>query len=375
MIIHFSTVHPRKDTRIYVKEVATLAKAFKGQVKLYVQDGLGDEIDPKTGIETVDTGMRPAGRIKRMIFGSWRMYRALLKAKPSIVHFHDPELIPIGVLLKLSGIKVVYDVHEDVPGQISSKPYIPKLIRTPLAFCVRMAESIATMAFDGVVVATPPIARNFSSKKCLVVHNFPILGELNVSTPIAYQDRPKHFAYVGGITKIRCAYEMVGAFDDMKDDDIRLQLAGRFQPKELEQDIQSLAGWRNTDFLGWASREQVADMLDAVRAGFIILHPVQNYIESFPNKMFEYMATGLPVIASDFPYWREMLKDVDCALFVDAFDKQAVINAMQWILDNPKRAEEMGLAGQVAIEKNFNWENEAKNLVAFYTDKLGAKVN
>ena len=98
-IIHFTTVHLRSDTRIRVKQVATLARHWPGQVALYVQDGLGDERDDLNGFAIHDTGPRPKGRLRRMTLGAFRMYRAIRRARPRIAHFHDPELLPWALLL------------------------------------------------------------------------------------------------------------------------------------------------------------------------------------------------------------------------------------------------------------------------------------
>ena len=55
-IVHFTTVHPRGDTRIRVKETASLAEGMGAGVALYVQDGKGPERDEVSGVEVVDTG-------------------------------------------------------------------------------------------------------------------------------------------------------------------------------------------------------------------------------------------------------------------------------------------------------------------------------
>ena len=114
LIAHVTTVHWRGDTRIRVKEVASLARSFDAPVALVVQDGKGPE-GPEHGPRIFDSGPRPQGRILRMTVGSWRMWKTLRGLRPTIVHFHDPELIFLGLVMKGSGAWVIYDVHEDVP--------------------------------------------------------------------------------------------------------------------------------------------------------------------------------------------------------------------------------------------------------------------
>ncbi|MFO7971221.1 MAG: glycosyltransferase, partial [Desulfobacterales bacterium] len=161
MIAQLTTVHQRTDIRIRLKQTAWLSKKGAYQVVLFVQDGQGHERDEASGVQIVDTGTRPANRLARMTFGAWRMWRAVHQAGPEVAHFHDPELISVGLVLKLSDVKVIYDVHEDVPRQILAKFYLPLLLRKPVAWVMEAVEWIAGRCFDAVVPATPKIADRF----------------------------------------------------------------------------------------------------------------------------------------------------------------------------------------------------------------------
>jgi hypothetical protein len=365
-IVHFTTVHPRTDTRIRIKEVTALVEHLNTDVGLFVQDGLGNEHPNNGRVHIIDTGRRPRLRIFRMTLGVYRMLRAVRKARPVIAHFHDPELIPAGILLKLSGAKVVYDVHEHVPRQILSKHWIPVWLRWPSGWLAGAFEWLAGKHFDGIVSATPTIARRFPAKKTISVQNFPILGELITSDPVPYQNRSPHFAYVGGITGIRGSREMVEAIGILANENARLQLAGVFSPDSHGDDLAALDGWRRVEFKGWANRSEVTVMLSEVRAGLVVLHPTMNYLDAYPVKMFEYMAAGLPVIASDFPLWREIVDGAGCGLLVNPNNSRSIADAMQWILEHPEEAEAMGRRGREAVEGRYNWTPEADKLVSLY---------
>lgn len=369
-VIQFTTVHPRGDTRIGVKEVPYLADSLEQPVALYVQDGEGSTEEPDD-TTVVDTGPRPQGRLGRMTRGAWRMYRAVRHARPAVAHFHDPELIPVGLALKLSGIKVVYDVHEDLPRQILGKYWLALWLRRPVSWAAEVMELVAGRAFDGIVAATPTIARRFPAKKTITVQNFPILSELVAPDPTPYAQRPLHFAYVGGLGKIRGSREMVEAIDQVSDTSARLQLAGKFANAADEQEAHSLEGWERVDFHGWADRLALARLLGNVRAGLVLFHPSRAHLDAQPNKMFEYMAAGLPLIASDFPLWREIVDGAGCGLLVDPLNPNAIAEAMQWILDHPEDAKAMGLRGRKAVEKTYNWEPEAEKLIGLYHRLLG----
>lgn len=365
-IVHITTVHARGDTRIRVKETASLAGAFDVSVSLYVQDGGGDERSPDDGVEIVDTGTRSEGRLARMTVGALRMYCAVRRARPTVVHFHDPELIPVGLALKLHGIKVIYDVHEDLPRQILGKHWLRPWLRRAVSWVAEGIERVGGWVFDGVVAATPTIARRFPAKKTVTVQNFPILSELVVPNSVSYEDRFSHFVYVGGIAGVRGSREMVEAIDRVEAETARLQLAGAFSTDADERLVRSLPGWARVEFHGWLNRLRVAQLLGKGRAGLVVLHPTSNYPDAYPVKMFEYMAAGLPVIASDFPLWRDIVHGADCGLVVDPLNPDAIARAMDRLLKDPEEAKAMGQRGRYAVETTYNWEMEADKLIDLY---------
>ena len=305
-----------------------------------------------------------------MVFGSLRMYRALRKANADIVHFHDPELIPIGILLRMQGVKVVYDVHENLPDQVMAKKYIRRVLRGPLSFIVGAIERGAGHLLSGIVAAGPAIAKRFPQNKTIQVRNYPLLEEFYGHREVLPEARWFYVTYVGGITETRGIGEMLTALEHVKTNNVRLKLAGAFQPETLKSKLSVKPGWEKTDFEGWLGRKEIAQLLNSCQAGLVLLLPTPAYLESLPIKLFEYMAAGLPVIASDFPYWRDLLRNCNCALFVNPTDPKAIAAAIDWIANNPKASKEMGVQGKTATEEEFNWEAESQVLVEFYKRRL-----
>lgn len=369
MIVHFTTVHPRDDSRIRSKEIATLARTF-GDVRLYVQDGLGDEMDADLGYRIVDTGPRQR-RIPRMVSGAWRMIRAVARARPDVAHFHDPELLPWAILLRLRGIKVVYDVHEDMPQQVKHNPGLPWVAQRLLPPFVAFAEWAGARLINGLVAPTTTITDRFPTKKTALVRNFPMMEELHTPDPSPMCERPLAFAYVGYISEIRNIYGMMEAVARLPHPEARLRLVGSFAVEEVERRARAMPEWSSVAFDGWASRRQVARVMAEVRAGLVVLKPVAHEMLTLPIKLFEYMAAGLPVIASDFPVWRDIVEGAGCGMLVDPLDVGAIADAMQWIIDHPDEAQAMGARGRRAVEERFNWAREATTLTDFYQQKLG----
>ncbi len=363
-VVHLTSVHSAYDVRIYHKECLSLLRAGY-PVALIALSKNRSEMDTKE----LRAILLPqaSNRLNRVLRGSWQLYREALRIDASLYHFHDPELIPVGIMLKLSGKKVIYDVHEDLPKQVLSKDWIPRWMRGFVALSASIVEKIAGKILDGIVAATPSIAERFPKDKTVVVQNFPLLSEFAQIQWIPYPNRPPNIVYVGGITAIRGVYEMVRAMEFLPESlGARLLLVGSFTPPELEEQVCQMPGWACTEYLGWQSRKQVAELFAQARIGLVLFHPEPNHTEAQPNKLFEYMSAGIPVVASDFPLWREIVEGVGCGLLVNPLDPQAIAEAITWLLEHPKEAEEMGQRGRQAVLEKYNWEREAEKLLELY---------
>ena len=141
--------------------------------------------------------------------------------------------------------------------------------------------------------------------------------------------------YVGGIGKIRGIVEITQAMELVKSE-ARLQLAGQFGERDSEKSLRVLPGWQRIDALGFVNRSGVRDVLARSMAGLVTFLPLPNHIDAQPNKMFEYMSAGIPVIASDFPLWREIIANNDCGLLVDPLNPSQIAEAIDYLLYHPK---------------------------------------
>lgn len=363
-ISHLTSAHPRYDTRIFLKECRSLVLGGHA-VSLVVADGKGDEF--RDGVSIVDVGA-PSGRLDRMRNVTKWVFREALAQNADVYHLHDPELIPIGIKLKKLGKKVVFDAHEDVPKQLLSKPYLNKPARMVLSRVFGVYESWACKQFDAIVAATPYIRDKFLSvnENSLDVNNFPMLGEL-VADEVDWARKENKVCYVGGISEVRGVHEAVEALQYVNSG-ARLQLGGRFTEQDFENRVKASCGWSKVDELGWLGREGVVNTLQSSLAGLVTLKPIVNYLDALPVKMFEYMAAGIPVIASHFPLWREIVEENDCGLCVDPLDSRAIAKAIDFMAENPGRAEQMGRNGRRAVNARYNWGFEEAKLLRLYDD-------
>lgn len=317
------------------------------------------------GVVIKDVGP-PKGRLDRIFKVTRRVFHQCMLLDSDIYHFHDPELIPVGLRLKRKGKKVIFDSHEDVPKQLLGKPYLNNFFRAVVSALYSSYESFASRKFDAIVAATPFIRDKFKKLNSNVVDvcNFPILGEL---LPRLETDSVrKSVCYVGGISVDRGARESVLAIGLVKAF-VRLELAGRFSEKNLNAELSSYPGWSRVDELGFIDREGIKNVMSRSIAGLVTLHPAVNYVDALPIKMFEYMSAGIPVVSSDFPLWREIVEGNDCGLCVDPLNPQAIADSIDFLVKNPGRARQMGLNGQRAVNDIYNWSVEESKLFRLYS--------
>lgn len=363
-VAHLTSAHNRFDTRIFLKQCCSLARNGYS-VSLIVSDGQGDELSNNIAIYDVGSAKN---RFLRIIFAPIRILKKAKRLDADIYHLHDPELIPIGLILKTMGKVVFFDSHEDVPRQILSKAYLNSLSKWFLSRFFRIFERFTCKRFDSVIAATPAIQHKFQvlGIRSVEIKNYPLLGELSSvdsKSPLNLQSR--QVVYVGGLEKLRGLQELVKAMPKTKYE-TRLAIAGAFSDNGFAEELQCERGWQRTDFKGWLDRAGIKNLMEESFAGLVTLHPTASYTDSLPVKMFEYMAAGLPVIASNFPYWRTFIETDRCGICVDPLDPNSIAEAIDFLLDHPAEAKLMGLNGKVAILNKYNWSIEEKELLNLY---------
>src|SRR6202140_627554 len=367
-IVHLPSVHTAFDVRVFHKECKSLARSGKHVVLVVPHPR--DEVVDSVEVKGIQIG---GGRLVRMTRTVWSLYREALRQNGDVYHFHDPELIPLGLLLAAHGKAVVYDIHEDAPADILHKDYIPRCLRRPLTWSVRKLENAACRRFSGLIAATPTIAKPFSSinPNTVVVHNFPVLDEIAPTVDLPWNERPPAVAYIGSISERRGIREILQALALLPSDNpAQMMLAGPFSPAELRTELMRLQGWARVKYLRVLDRPSVANLLSRMRLGLLALQPEPNFCNAMPIKLFEYMAAGIPVIASDFPLWRQIIGEAGCGLLVDPQDPQAIVRAMEYLLSHDAEAEAMGRRGRQAACELYNWNSEERVLLKFYSELL-----
>lgn len=363
-VVHLTSAHPRDDIRIFRKMCMSLATNY--DVSLVVADGRGND-DICEEVSIFDVGV-VEGRISRMTKTTHNVYLKALELDAELYHLHDPELMPIALKLKKKGVKVIFDCHEDLPKQLKSKPYLNGFLKFILPKIFSLYEKFVFSKLDAVIGATPIITEKLSkiNDNAVNVNNYPILGELEKQLPWKY--KMDEVCYLGGIARIRGASEIVKAMGYLVN--IKLNLAGDIGEQNLAEELKSLDGWNNVNELGFVNRAEAADTLSKSKAGIVTFLPVPNHIDAQPNKMFEYMSAGIPVIGSNYQLWKDIIEGNDCGLCVNPEDPKEIADAINFLISNPDIAEKMGANGLKAVYNIYNWKIEEEKLITLYQELL-----
>jgi glycosyltransferase involved in cell wall biosynthesis len=364
-IVHLTSAHTRTDIRIFQKECRTLAQVSNNDVTLLVCDGLGNTVMDHVNI--IDLG-RPHNRINRYLNKPKQLLNYSKTHKPDIAHIHDPELLQIIPKLRTYGIHVIYDVHEDIQATARQARWIPRIMRPLASQIINFYEKKQSKKATGIIAATPHIRSRFEQwhKNSTVIYNYP---EITITQISEKPSNHHHICYVGGITEIRGIRELITSLGLTKHP-VQLDLVGSFQNKNFYQEISSYPEWKHVTFHGQIPHKKAMNIVSKSIAGIVPFLPVQNHLHALPNKLFEYMAQGIPVICSNIPLWEELIQHQHIGICFDPKNPKELAEAIDNIIDNPKKAKEMGIQAQQAITKTYNWETQAQKLIKFYQNMI-----
>jgi glycosyltransferase involved in cell wall biosynthesis len=372
-VAHLSIIHKPLDVRIFRKECRALAAAGY-EVHLVVGGAPSDEVDGVRLHSIAATDERPLlhAQLRRLL----RVTRVAPALRASVYHLHDPHLIPLGVVLKLRGSRVVYDVHEDYPAKAHTEHAEHPLRRGLKALCWRGLEWLARARFDAFVCASPALAAQFPEPRTAVVGNLPLHREFGAArngSARPYRERANVLLLVGSMTRARSFLEITRALGLLPAElDCRLRAIGYFRDRHAAGAAAKLPAGSRVEIIPFQPYPRVIDEMLGAKIGLVLLHPLPNHLDPLrSNKLFEYMSAGLPVIAPDLPRWRALVRGIDCGLVVDPLDPAAIATAIEHLLRHPEEAEAMGRRGREAVRSELNWDQDRERLLTLYRRVAG----
>ncbi|MBM3696688.1 MAG: glycosyltransferase family 4 protein [Actinobacteria bacterium] len=345
-----TSVHRADDPRIRERTLRSLAGAFEVR---YATRAPG----PSTGGDHEWVEL-PGGRLRRW----WAALRQMCRRDLAVVSVHDPELVPAALLARLlRRVPVVVDVHEDVPAQVRHRAWVWRPLRPAAAWAaaraLRLAERFAT------VTLAEPNYRHLFRRDHPVFPNYPAAGSLPPPAPDA-----GYLVYVGDITEERGAVDMVEAAGAM-DEKRPLRLVGRCRADlaELLRRRAAACGV-SLELLGPLPHFRAMEEAAGASAGFSLLHDLPNYRDSLPTKVIEYLALGVPVVASELAGTREALAGRAAVEVVPPGDPLAAARAVARLLAEDART---GAALQASVvRRSLVWPDAAVRRLYLQTARV-----
>lgn len=367
-IMMCSSVHVWVDTRIYYKEAKTLALSGY-QLDFYA-------IEHSTKKEVVNRitmhYLEKKKRSKR--FQHWKfLYNEMIKSNAKNFHFHDSELLIVAFFLKRKlkkDIFIVYDMHEHLPAAIKTKQWIPKFSRKFISNVIEKVEKYLMKSCDAVIFAEKSYKNHYTNLnlKKIDVLNYPLIEQ---ELPKKKKNECLTLIYVGVLTEQRGLFNMLELAKYLKEHSavkFNLKLIGPIFTKEnkINQFIKENGLDDIVKIYGRIQYNDIWRHYSQADIGLCLLHPTPNNLNSQSTKLFEYMAAGLPIIASDFSSFTQLLTLHQCGKTVNISDYQELGRVVIEIAENPMRAIQMGESGQIAFENYYSWINEGEKLTSLY---------
>lgn len=374
-VCHLISKHKMDDMRVFHKECKSLVdNGF--DVTLI---GFGEKAEKKIidGVKCITQFCPIKNNIELLRKRNKMSYLKALEVDADIYHLHEPELLSIGLKLKRKGKIVVFDSHEFYGWQLHDNIHKIKVIKVPASFMKLIGnlymqyEKYVCKKIDGVIQVCTLNGKNYFENRCrksLFIRNLPGIGDYTRKTEIKFSKNPV-VAMIGGITEERGVTNLMKASFKAG---AKLQLAGNFMPKSYEQKLKEMPEYQCVDYKGFLDKNGMLNVLENSSIGAATLLHVGQYhqIDTFPTKVYDYMAMELPVIISNTPYALKMNEIYHFGICVDPSNIDEIADAITWLKNHPEEAAEMGKNGRKAVVDEFNWEKESKKLVTFYHQLL-----
>jgi len=358
-IAHLTSVHQPFDVRIFHKECRTLADA--GHDVVLIARHERDEVVDGVRIRALP---QPKNRLERMTRTVWQALRAARDEEANIYHFHDPELIPAGLVLEYLGNTVIYDIHEDYAQQLLVRAWLSPRARTLVANVLKFAELFSAGRFDALCVVNKSLLEKFRkvNRNTTLLRNF-VIPEF--ATPNQRNLTPQHLLHAGGLSEQRGLFNMLNALVDLPDSS-KLLLAGPFASTKTGRRARMHPFWNRVEYFGVLSQLKLRKLYQEAAIGLILYNNVGQYGGSTAIKLYEFMLWEIPVVMPNFGDWPAFNRKHDCGICVDVTNADEVSTAIRSLLDNPGQARELGRRGRAAALREFTWETEAQTLVSLY---------
>lgn len=364
----------RTDARV-LKEAASLTAAgYRVQI-VALLDGATEPVEQRTGSTIVRIGRkaprRPRSLGKALLLLEYyaRTHRLVRGQRFDVYHAHDLDTLPLAAMLaRRAKARLVYDSHELYPEISTHRPLARRLWRRLESALIHRADAVVTVCES----IADELAKRYRVATPLTLLNCPPAAALPAASPVSrlreraglVGDTRRIVLYQGGLVPNRGLPQLIEAARDLDDAVVVLLGWGKLEDtlrRQIREDglgdrVLIVPAVEQDELLGFTAGADLG-VIPYERVG------LNNYYAA-PNKLFEYIAAGLPVIGSRFPELRRYLEGLDLGRTCDPNPKDIAATANAILGDEELRARLAANAREAA--KRLVWEEESRKLVDLY---------
>ncbi len=370
-ICHITTVHPWNDARIFERMCVGLRRRGYRVTLVAPIDGEREE----QGVRVIPTGLR--GKLSRLL-GVRKLLGRLGTVDADVYHFHDPELLPWMVWFRRRSAvprRIVYDVHEYYADTVADSNYFGwRPLSRAAGFLFDRLEPRLAGFLDGVVGVTEPIAARFErAGTCVgVVRNMTPLESVPRPLPTVSLPSQRTIVLAGSMDRDRLMPELFDAIASLlpRWPDLHFLGIGDLLTdpygSELRLHAERLGIASHVTFAPREPWRALQAYLAQSVVGLVLVADRTNWRWGLPIRLFEFMAHGVPIIASDVPLVRDVVKATGCGRLLETGTPEDIAAALHGLLADPIAARKLGTSGRQAVLTRYNWGVELDRLEEIY---------
>lgn len=326
-------------------------------------------------VKLIPSGFTPKGYIKRIFLAPSKAFKKAIEIDADIYQTSSLDFLFIMLLLKLKGKKIIFSLRESHPYTIRENKFIPKFFKSPFIFLLSFWMKYSLRLFNAVFTVSDDIVNylhKWKIKRVYLLGNFPVVNKeyfLSYEEYISRENRILYFGLIYDISRQEIFLDALSKFDN-----VDYLIAGLFNNNEYRDNIEKNDKWKDVEFINGFRKSQLIE--------FINRSTISNVLRDFSNlgspngsmgiiKIFESMEAALPIICSDVPVYRDMMKKYKCGVLVDPNNSKQIEDAIRLLTTDKKLAYEMGQNGRKAVIEEYSWD--AKSIL--YLDVINGILN
>ena len=352
-----SSVHRWNDNRIFYKEAVSLSKHY--DVELHAPA----DFENKSFHGVIIVGLSQWKKEYDRKNIRHELWNRLKNSNADIFIFHDPELIWVGIKTAITtNKKVIYDIHENTVESIKQKKWLNIFSKRISIVVYTVLQWIGTKVFSHFLLAENSY-KSIIKNNATTILNYPIVKDWPTSGDKLYD-----LVYLGDVTEDRGGVSIIEIIRVLKENNnkIKLAIVGKiphtFQ-KIISNKIKLYGLENNVDVFGYLNYPDAMKIVSQSKIGLSLLMPIKNYMYSYPTKLFDYMQGGIPFICSNFPLYKELVKECKTGITVEPLSINEACNEILILLNDQMLYNKMCSNGKSALKEKYNWSTQENKLI------------